>query len=67
MSNNHVKDVKAWENGLKHWDFAEESYKANKDLCDGFGRDPFTFQPETRYTNNVYWRGKEGPLSHGYP
>ena len=47
---NHLKDLRNWENGHKKWDFGEETYKANKEMMDGFGRDPFGYDPENRMT-----------------
>jgi len=67
MSVNTVKEVKAWENGLKKWDLTEESRKANAALCDNYGRDPFTYTPETYYLANEWYRKHEAPMSHGYP
>ena len=64
---NHLKDLRNWENGHKKWDFGEETYKANKEMMDGFGRDPFGYDPENRMTQNMYWKQMEGPVSHGYP
>jgi len=35
--------MKRWENNLVEWDLTKETYKANKDLCDRYGRDIFTW------------------------
>ena len=32
-----------------------------------FGRDQYTFEPETLILRNLYLHRNEGPLSHGYP
>lgn len=63
-----LREAKSWENGTHApWDLQKEFYKANKELCDGFGRDRYTFTPEMRARTNNYWRNYEAPLSHGYP
>ena len=62
-----VNELRNWENGHREWDFAKETYNVNKELCDNFGQDPFTFDPELRMTSNHYWRSMEAPMSHGYP
>lgn len=67
MARNYVKEVKQWENGLVHWDLTEESKKINPMLMERYGRDPFSFKPETTGIQNYYLRKYEGPMSHGYP
>ena len=63
-----MREAKAWENkSHAPWDLQQEFYKANKDLCDNFGRDRFSFKPEMYAKTNQYWRFYEGPFSHGYP
>ena len=60
------KDIKRWENGLNKWDLYEESRKNNKFL-EMFGRDQYTFEPQTLMLRNLYLDRNEAPLSHGYP
>jgi len=62
-----TNDVKRWENKLNEFDITKESQKANKDVLDYFGRDPFSYNPENTLTMNYYYREHEARDSHGYP
>ena len=60
-------EVKKWENGINKWDFQAETAKANQDLLQNYGRDAFTFNPEKRVLDNLFYRHTEKAWSHGYP
>ena len=59
--------MKRYENGLDKWDFQEESLKANPFLKTSFGRDQYTFKPETLALRNLHLSRTEASFSHGYP
>ena len=58
--------LKRWENGLNKWDLTEETRKAN-DFLEDYGRDRFSYKPETLILRNEYARKNEAMFSHGYP
>ena len=47
MTDNRIREVKRWENKLNHFDLTEETRKANSEMLEMYGRDPYTFYPET--------------------
>lgn len=47
MARNYVNEAKQWENGIAKWDLTEETRKLNPVLMERYGRDPFSFKPET--------------------
>lgn len=40
------RNLKSLDNGLIKFNLSEESRKYNKDICDNYGRDLFTWTPE---------------------
>ena len=62
----YQKRVKRYENGLEKWDFQEETRKANPFLSE-FGRDRYSYRPETTLMANRFWAQNEAKWSHGYP
>ena len=61
-----MKELKRWENGVNKWDLQDESRKAN-DFLELYGRDQYTFSPETLTLRNEHLRVNEASNSHGYP
>ena len=67
-SQDYLRSAKSWENkSHAPWDLQGEFYKANKDLCDGFGKDRYSFKPELGSSTMKFYRFYEAPMSHGYP
>ena len=67
MSKNEMRDVKAWENGLKTWDLSAEWAKRNPQLTKHFGQDRHSYESESLGLSNEYWTRMEPAVAHGYP
>jgi hypothetical protein len=61
-----MSEIKKWDNDVYKYDVTEASRLMNPWLKN-YGRDRFTFSPETPYTSAAYHTFHEARHSHGYP
>jgi hypothetical protein len=61
-----MSEIKKWDNGIYEYDVTEASRLMNPWLKN-YGRDRFTFTPETPYNSAAFLAKNEGSISHGYP
>ena len=61
-----MSQLKKWENDIYKFDVQEASRTMNPWLKN-YGRDRYTFKPESTYTSTMFLDKYEGPHSHGYP
>jgi hypothetical protein len=59
-----MSNLKRWDNETYEFDVTKTSRAINPWLKN-YGRDRFTYKPETPYTSTLYLSKTEGPLSHG--
>ncbi len=61
-----MSEIKKWDNNIYEFDVTEASRQMNPWL-QNYGRDRFTFNPETPFTSAAYLARNEAAFSHGYP
>ena len=61
-----MSEIKKWDNNIYEFDVTKASREMNPWLAN-YGKDRFTFTPETTYTSAAYLQRNEGSFSHGYP
>ena len=59
-------DLKKWDNDVYNYDVTEASRLMNPWLKN-YGRDRFTYTPETSYSSAAFLARNEASQSHGYP
>ncbi len=61
-----MSEIKKWDNDVYKYDVTEASRLMNPWLKN-YGRDRFTFTPETTYSSYAYIAKNEASRAHGYP
>ena len=61
-----MSEIKKWDNNIYEFDVTKASRELNPWLAN-YGKDRFTFSPETTYTSAAYLQRNEASFSHGYP
>ena len=61
-----MSELRKWDNDVYEFDVTKASRQMNPWLGN-YGRDRFTFTPETPYTSAAYLAAHEAGHSHGYP
>ncbi len=61
-----MSEIKKWDNDVYKYDVTEASRLMNPWLKN-YGRDRFTYTPETTYTSFARLAKTEGSYAHGYP
>ncbi len=61
-----MSEIKKWDNDVYKYDVTEASRLMNPWLRN-YGRDRFTYNPETPFTSASYYARNEAAQSHGYP
>ena len=61
-----MSELRKWDNDIYKYDVTEASRAMNPWL-NNYGKDRFTFSPETPYTTAAFHKQTEAGYSHGYP
>ena len=61
-----MSDLRKWDNDIYKFDVTDASRQLNPWLKN-YGRDRYTFSPETPYTSAAHYQTTEAAHSHGYP
>ena len=61
-----MSELKKWDNDIYEFDVTKASREMNPWLKN-YGRDRFTYSPETTYSSAAYLARNEASQSHGYP
>ena len=61
-----MSEIKKWDNDIYKYDVTEASRLMNPWLKN-YGRDRFTFTPETTFSSAAYIAKNEASRAHGYP